>query len=166
MRVPVPEAAVVAAGTLGIVGAAYFTATGSPPTGLAVAVAALFAMYVGVNLFGVSDSANRTEVRSPPPEVTSEQEAVTSIPLPEAAVVAAGTLGIVGAAYFTSTGSPPTGLAVAVAALLAMYVGVNLIGVSDSVDGTTGRSPPPKMYGGATLARRTSRFVRWTKRDL
>lgn len=45
----------------------------------------------------------------------------------QGAVVAGGTLGIVFAAYCTSTGSPPTGLAVGIAALLFMYFGAGLI---------------------------------------
>ena len=42
-------------------------------------------------------------------------------------VIAGGTLGIVGAAFCTSTGSPPTGLAVATLGLLFMYLGAGFI---------------------------------------
>jgi len=43
-------------------------------------------------------------------------------------VVGGGTLGILGAAFCTSTGSPPTGLAVAFVAIGFMAIGASIIG--------------------------------------
>ena len=53
-----------------------------------------------------------------------EESSVSPI---QGVVLAGGALGIVGAAFCTSTGSPPTGLAVATTALLFMFVGANLL---------------------------------------
>ena len=55
------------------------------------------------------------------PVVLSEEPANLSLPV--LATIGGGALGIFGAAYCTSTGSPPTGLAIAVATLIAVTVG-------------------------------------------
>ena len=52
-------------------------------------------------------------------------------------VSAGGAIGIFGAAYCTSTGSPPTGLAVGVASVLFMALGAQFF-----VEG----APPTKIY--------------------
>lgn len=58
--------------------------------------------------------------------ITQMAEGASVSPL-QAAVIGGGTLGILGAAFCTSTGSPPTGLAVALAAVAFMAAGAGAI---------------------------------------
>ena len=106
---------VIGGGTIGILGAAFCTSTGSPPTGLAVAIAGLLFMAAGSRL---------VESEAPPPPVVEKPIEVSQA---QGVVIAGGTIGILGAAFCTSTGSPPTGLAVAVAGLLFMAAGSRFI---------------------------------------
>ena len=113
------QGAAIAGGTLSIVGAAYCTSTGSPPTGLTVATGGLLFMYL---------AAGYLESTMP------EAEAAAAVPTKpisvspaQGAAIAGGTLSIVGAAYCTSTGSPPTGLAVATVGLLFMYLAAGFL---------------------------------------
>jgi hypothetical protein len=58
--------------------------------------------------------------------VLNDQDAISVSPL-QGLVIAGGTAGILGAAFCTSTGSPPNGLAVATAAILLMFLGANVV---------------------------------------
>ena len=115
------QAAVSGGGVLGILGAAFCTSTGSPPNGLAVATVTVLALYIGA---GVVES--QTGETQPSKGASSAAKSVEISPL-QAAVSAIGVLGIVGAAFFTSTGSPPTGLAVATATVALLYGGATLV---------------------------------------
>jgi len=124
-----PAAAVViGGGSLGIVGAALCTSTGSPPTGLAIAVGSILFMAIGSRLLDPTADAPAAK-----PAVGSVSPAAAAKPSggsvsPAAAVViGGGSLGIVGAAFCTSTGSPPTGLAIAVGSILFMAIGSRLL---------------------------------------
>ena len=63
--------------------------------------------------------------------VMSSEGPISVSPL-QGLVIATGAFGIVGAAFCTSTGSPPNGLAVATVALVLMYLGAGAIESSDA----------------------------------
>jgi ketopantoate reductase len=164
-----PLAAVFAGGgALGIAFAAFLTSSGSPPTGLAVAAAAILFMAAGGTL--VESSAPEAvptpvvQTPAPPaPPTASEQQLVQLLEAQSAtgqttaalgkvkaevsplAVVFAGggALGIAFAAFLTSSGSPPTGLAVAAAAILFMAAGGALVESNAPVAVPTGVQTKP-----------------------
>ena len=117
------QALVSGGGVLGIVGAAFCTSTGSPPTGLAVAMVTVLALYIGAGV--VETQADESQPGKDASSAANKGD-ISISPL-QAAVSVLGVLGIVGAAACTSTGSPPTGLAVATATVALLYGGATLV---------------------------------------
>ena len=91
---------VLSGGTLGIIGAAFCTSTGSPPTGLAVAVSALAFMAIGATIIESAPKGSDAQTVAVPAEGAKPLATVSPV---QAAMVVSGILGILGAAYYTTT---------------------------------------------------------------
>lgn len=71
---------------------------------------------------GLPPALLATAARAPPCAIVAKESEISVSPL-QGLVTAGGLVGILGGVYTTSTGSPPTGLAIAIVTLLAMYAG-------------------------------------------
>ena len=86
---------------------------------LVAAVAPALAFHVGAPV-----PMMRTVAHSPPPSIMMKEVEVKPL---DALFAGGGALGVVFAAYCTSTGSPPTGLAVGIFSCLFMAAGATLL---------------------------------------